>query len=203
MAYRQSALMRKRLAENRQRILSSTRKLIAAGGFKEASVVAVAKEAGLSTGAIYNYFPSKATIFVEVLTAAVDKEVQILRKIAQAYDSPTDQLKAAVETFSTRALAGPHSAYAYIAEPSDPEVEAARILLRRKFHSVFEDILIAGIKSGEFPQQQAGISAACIVGAFTEALIRPVAEEEASKQEKDQEMLTNSISNFCLRAAIS
>ena len=68
MTYRRSALMEERLADNRDRILLAARKLVAEGGFREAQVAAVAAAAGLSTGTIYRYFPSKAELFVEVLT---------------------------------------------------------------------------------------------------------------------------------------
>ena len=68
MAYRRSPLMQERLADNRERILRAARTLIARGGFREASIAAVAQEVGRSTGAIYRYFPSKAGLFVELLT---------------------------------------------------------------------------------------------------------------------------------------
>ncbi|WP_267117577.1 helix-turn-helix domain-containing protein, partial [Xanthomonas sacchari] len=75
MAYKRSALMEERLAGNRQRILLAARRLIAADGFRGAPVTAVAAEAGVSTGLIYRHFPSKAELFVEVLTAAVEHEL--------------------------------------------------------------------------------------------------------------------------------
>lgn len=67
MVYRRSPLMEKRLANNRDRILLAARKLVAEGGFREAQIAAVAAVAGISTGMIYRYFPSKAELFVEVL----------------------------------------------------------------------------------------------------------------------------------------
>ena len=71
MAYKRSDLMEQRIAENRARILEAARQRIALGGFREAQIAAVAADAGVSTGLIYRYFPSKAELFVEVLTAAV------------------------------------------------------------------------------------------------------------------------------------
>ncbi len=201
MAYRRSPLMQERLADNRQRILQVTRRLIAEDGFRGASVAAVASEVGLSTGAIYNYFPSKAALFVEVLTEAVSHEVKILRKIIAKSGSAEDHLRAAVESFASRALEGPHLAYAFIAEPVDPEVEAARIIYRQRFGKVFEDILKAGIESGEFPPQDVEIGAACIVGAFTEALVRPIGGQQGATKPAKQKKLVKAISAFCVRAA--
>ena len=66
MAYRRSPLMQERLADNRQRIVRAARKLIASDGFRGASMTAVAAASGLSTGALYRYFPSKAELYVEL-----------------------------------------------------------------------------------------------------------------------------------------
>ena len=97
-----------------------------------------------------------------------------------------------------RALAGPNLAYAFIAEPVDPEVEAARILCRKQFGDVFKNILIAGIDNGEFPAQDCDASAACIVGAYTEALVGPIGP--ATRNTRDKARLIESIRSFCLRA---
>ncbi|HKY90247.1 MAG TPA: helix-turn-helix domain-containing protein, partial [Nevskiaceae bacterium] len=70
MAYRRTPMMEERLADNRSRILRAARGLVAQGGFREAQIAAVAAAAGLSTGSIYRYFPSKAELFVELLSEA-------------------------------------------------------------------------------------------------------------------------------------
>lgn len=197
MAYQRSALMQERLAENRERILRAARTLVAQGGFREASINAVAAAAGLSTGALYRYFPSKADLFVEVLTEAVRRECAILREIIARPGTADQRLRAAVESFARRALEGPHLAYAFIAEPIDPEVDAARILCRQEFSDVFKTVLREGIASGEFPQQSVDVSGACIVGAFTEALVRPVAPN--APRSKDEKLVTE-IVDFCARA---
>jgi AcrR family transcriptional regulator len=190
--------MQERLADNRKRILLAARHLIARGGFREASIAAVAGEVGLSIGAIYRYFPSKADLFVELLTEAVSREVQILRSIIDGPGSATTRLRAAVESFASRALKGPHLAYAFIIEPTDTEVEAARILCRRQFSDLFREILRQGVRSGEFPRQSIDLSAACIVGAFTEALVRPVA---SSAKPAHSRQLIRAIAEVCVRAA--
>ncbi len=88
MAYRRTSLMQERLADNRRQILLAARRLIARGGYREASIAAVAAEVGLSIGAIYRYFPSKADLFVELLTDAVSREMDILRGILEGSGRP-------------------------------------------------------------------------------------------------------------------
>jgi len=191
--------MQERLADNRERIVRAARGLIAQGGFRDASIGAVAGAAGLSTGAIYRYFPSKAELFVEVLTSAVRRECALLQEITARPGTAEQRLCAAVESFARRALDGPHLAYAFIAEPTEPEVEAARIVCRQEFGEVFKALLREGIASGEFPKQSVEISAACIVGAFTEALVRPTTP--AAKRERSGQLVA-AIVEFCRRAVV-
>jgi AcrR family transcriptional regulator len=192
--------MEERLADNRQRILLAARKLVAAGGFRAAQIAAVAAEAGLSTGSIYRYFPSKAELFVELLGEAVRYEVEVLRGIVKSDGSASDRLRRAVESFARRAFEGPFLAYAFIAEPAEPEVDAERIRARREFGNVFKTVLREGIASGEFPQQDADVASACIVGAFTEALVGPIGPTH--RAERRREEVIETISLFCLRAVL-
>lgn len=198
MAYKRSALMQERLADNRERIVRAARKLIGAGGLREASINAVAAQAGLSTGALYRYFSSKAELFVEVLNDAVRNEVAILDAIVDGEGSAAQRLRAAVRSFAERALEGPHLAYAFIAEPADAEVDAARILCRQQFGNVFKRVLREGIARGEFPTQALDVSAACIVGAYTEALVRPTATQ--ARRGAGDAKLVAEIVEFCARA---
>ncbi|HRO87499.1 MAG TPA: TetR/AcrR family transcriptional regulator [Chiayiivirga sp.] len=198
MAYRRTRLMEERLAGNRERILRATRRLIAEGGFRNAQIAAVAAQAEVSTGTIYRYFPSKAELFVEVLTEAVDHEIEILREVIAAQTGARAQLEAAVASFVRRALTGPNLAWAFIAEPAEPEVDAERIRGRKRFGDVFKAVLKRGVASGEFPRQDLDAGAACIVGAFTEALVGPIGPSR--KTLRDKERLVRAICDFCTRA---
>jgi AcrR family transcriptional regulator len=198
--YRRSALMQDRLADNRARIMRSTRQLIARGGFRAARIAAVASAAGLSTGAIYRYFPSQAQLFIEVLTAAVAHEIELLERITAAADPAAVRLQNAVEAFARRALEGRNLAYAFIAEPIGAQVEAARLRSRREFSDVFQRLMLGGMQSGEFPQQDAEVAAACIVGAFTEALVGPIAPGSKAASARARARLIGAIGRFCVAA---
>lgn len=198
MAFKRSPLMEDRLADNRQRILQATRLLVAQGGFRAAQMGAVAAQAGLSTGSIYRYFPSKAELFVEVLNQAAAHEVEVLRYAVSQGSDFHDRLWRAVEAFVRRAFDGPFLAYAFIAEPADPEVDAARIAVRKSFGTVFKKLIREGIAAGAFPEQNHDISAACVVGAFTEALIGPIGP--STKGDRHREQVLRSICSFCVAA---
>ncbi len=198
MAYKRSPLMEERLAGARGRILLAARELVAGGGYRSASVTAVAAQAGVSTGLIYRHFPSKAELFVEVLNAAVEREAGILEAIAATEATASERLAQAITTFVHRALAGPGLAHAFIAEPVDPEVEAERIRGRRRFGAVFRGLVVQGMAEGAFPAQDADVTAACVVGAFTEALVGPTAPSRQAAG--DDATLAEAICAVCLRA---
>jgi AcrR family transcriptional regulator len=55
-----------RKAERREQILEGARRCFAENGYEGATVVKLEQATGLSRGAIFNYFPSKEELFVEL-----------------------------------------------------------------------------------------------------------------------------------------
>ena len=58
-----------RRAERREQILAAARRCFAEHGYEGATVVRLEEAIGLSRGAIFNYFPSKEDLFVELAVA--------------------------------------------------------------------------------------------------------------------------------------
>src|SRR5689334_6651275 len=114
MAYRKTDAVEARLTDNRKRILAAARELVSEGGWSEAQVTHVAAAAGLATGSVYRYFPSKADLFVEVLSTVSQREVDVLDVIAAGSETPAQKLRAAVIAFVTRAMRNRRLAYALI-----------------------------------------------------------------------------------------
>src|SRR5881397_4082187 len=120
MPYRTTERTEARRTATRERIVRAAHELVAGGGFGAASVAAVAERAGVATGSVYRHFSSKADLFAEVFRRAAQREVDA---VAAAPD-----LASGVETFARRALAGRRLAWALLAEPVDPVVEAERLM---------------------------------------------------------------------------
>jgi AcrR family transcriptional regulator len=70
-------------------------------------------------------------------------------------------------------------AYALIAEPVDPAVEAERLTFRRAYADLFERALQDAIRAGELPPQDPELAATAIVGALAEALVGPLQRRQA------------------------
>jgi AcrR family transcriptional regulator len=199
MAYRRTERIEARLADNRARILHAARALVAEHGFRETQVALVASLAEVAVGTVYRYFPSKAELFAEIVRTVSQREVDVLRQIADSDGSASERLAAAVRAFASRALRGRRLAYAVIAEPVDPEVDDVRLEYRRIHCGTFERIIRDGIRSHEFPPQEVAASAACLVGAFIEGLVGPLAMESASDW-RDGPRLIDAIERFAMRA---
>lgn len=175
MAYRQTPAVEARLQGNRIRILKVARNLVSEGGWKEAQVANVALAAGIATGTVYRYFPSKAELFAEVLSRVSQREVDVLTEVGTADGTALDRLHAAVVTFVKRAMRNPRLAYALIAEPCDKEIDEARLIYRAEISKVIRSIVDDGQRLNEMRQDvQPDIAASVIVGGFMEGLIGPL-----------------------------
>lgn len=195
--YRRTERIEARLAETRERIAAAALSLVAEGGYAAASIAAVADRAGLSPGAIYRHFDSKADLFTEVFRRASQREVDVFAAAAGGADRPAaERVAAVVERFARRALRAPRLAYALIAEPVDPAVDAERLRFRRAYRDVLAGIVRDGIAAGALPPQDADLCAAAMVGAIGEALVGPLAVEDGG----DAGALIASLVGICVRA---
>ena len=66
---------------------------MAEGGWRHAQVAAVAAKAGLATGTVYRYFPSKADLFAEVLANVSRRERDVVAAIVDGDGTPASRLK--------------------------------------------------------------------------------------------------------------
>jgi AcrR family transcriptional regulator len=198
MAYRHTMRVEEQLQDKRNRILQAVRQVVSEVGFHGAQVAMVADAADVATGTVYRYFPSKGELFAEALALNAQHEVDVVAAVAKADGSATSRLADAVRVFADRAVRARRLAWAMLAEPSEPEVDAARLTYRRAFAEVFEELIRAGIRSGEFPAQNAAASAACVMGALSEGLIGPLAPEVPDLA--DARALIDAIIRFCLQA---
>jgi AcrR family transcriptional regulator len=199
MPYRPTERTEARRTHARAQIARAAHELIARGGYREASVAAVARRAGLATGSVYRHFPSKAELFAEVFRNASQREVDAVAAAANRTAGPAPapaRIAAAVETFAERALAGRRLAWALLAEPVDPAVEAERLHFRRAYRDVFSALLRDGVAAGELPAQDCELSATALVGAIGEALVGPTSPTAAGAAAG----LAGELTAFCLRA---
>lgn len=179
-------------------ILKAARELVARNGFRDVQMSAIAEAAGIAIGTLYRYFPAKTDLMIEVVALTAQREVDVVAGIAMNEGSAADRLGTAAWTFANRALRGRRMAHALVAEPVEPEVEAARLKYHRALAKVFMTIIEQGVRAGEFPAQSERASADCIVGCLFEGLVSPLVADTVP----DDPSLTEhavAIISFCLR----
>src|SRR5581483_8014914 len=164
-------------SSTRERLLAAAQELIEQGGYGAASVIAIADRAGVAAGTLYRHFASKEELFVDVFRAVCAREERAMR--AAAAELPADgpavrRLETVLTRFAERALRNPRLAWALIAEPVDPRVDAERLAYRERYAAVIAESLTEGIAAGELPEQNVALTAAALVGGCGEALVGPL-----------------------------
>src|SRR5262245_17888631 len=157
----------------RERLVDAARGLLEEGGYGAASVQAIADRAGVSAGALYRHYPSKAELFVEVFRDAARRDLTAIDEAA-ATGTCIERLEAAVAAHAVRALHHRRLAWALLYEPVDPLVDAERLVYRRTYARHMAGLLRQAIAAGEIPEQNVELSAAAVVGAIAESLIGPL-----------------------------
>ena len=172
------------LIPTRDRLLQAARELIEEDGYGGASVVAIAERAGVASGTLYRHFASKEELFVDLFRSVCDREVRAMRTAAEQMpegSSHVDRLETVLATFARRALRRPRLAWALIAEPVDPLVDAERLAYRERYQELTAAALRAGIEAGEIPDQNVELTAAALVGGCGEALVGPLSPLAGAK----------------------
>ena len=201
MSYKRSSLMQERMEQNRNAILDSARELIAHGGFKEASIQAIAERAGVYTGLVYRYFENKSQILIEVLSAAIRREVEILDHIAKSDLTPKQKLQKSVTTFVKRAMNSPQLAYSLMFEPVDPEMEHERFRSKQLIKQSIKEILAEGKVNGEFDFEDLNTAALGVVGSMTFVVIEPLnPSRNVMFDQNYKDYFVKQIADFCVNA---
>src|ERR1700730_14819718 len=97
-----------------------------------------------------------------------------------------ERLESVLATFAARALRRPRLAWALIAEPVDPLVDAERLAYRERYSAMTAQALRAGIDAGELPDQNVERTAAARVGGCGEALVGPLSPLAGAKPSVQQ-----------------
>ncbi len=168
-------------SSTRERLLAAATELIEEGGYGTASVIAIASRARLAAGTLYRHFGSKEELFVEVFRSVCDREVHAMQAAALAMGengsrgaSEVERLETVFATFAERALRRRRLAWALLAEPVDPLVDAERLAYRERYAALVADVLRSAIATGELPDQDVSLTAAALVGGCGEALVGPL-----------------------------
>lgn len=164
------------MAAQRAAVLDAALALLSEHGYAGVTMSAVAARAGIATGSMYRHFDGKSALDVELFRTVVNREVAAVTEAAEQPGDVEQRIVAVIETFARRALKSPRLAYALLAEPVEPAVDAERLVYRRAFRDVFAARIAEGVATGVLPPQDPELTAAALVGAGAEALLGPLSD---------------------------
>jgi AcrR family transcriptional regulator len=184
----------------REKLLAATLELVAEGGYGSASVLAITERAGVAAGTLYRHFARKEDLFVELFREVCSREVEAMREATVPYSDPLDRLDAAIETFARRALENQRVAWALLAEPVDPAVDAERLAYRLRYRDLVAALLEEAADQGAVERSDTELLAAAIVGGVGEALVGPLASEVGAARPATDQLIAEILA-FSRRAA--
>lgn len=178
MAYRKTPAEIRRLEAAREHLVARATEVVAEVGWAHASVTAVADAAGIAAGSVYQHFPSKAALAVEVFRRAAGREVDVLSDVLKGSGDPVERLADGVQVFARRALENRGLAHALLVSPAEPAVGAERLDFRLRYRTLFAEVIHEGMRDGLLPPQNGEVTAAALTGAIGEVLVAPLATPE-------------------------
>lgn len=179
-------------------LLKVAREVVADEGWQGAQIALIAARAKVATGSVYRHFDSKEDLFSQVLASVSQREIDIIAAIVNSDGPAAQRLRDAVRTFVRRALRGRRLAYALIAEPCEREIDSARLIFREAIAREISKAIARGIAAGEFVTVDPNVAASCIVGAFMEALVGPLAPN-ATLDPQAERSLADAVASLCVQ----
>ena len=198
MAYRRTANVLRRLHARHDAIVDAARDAATAGGMAAIQIAPVAARAGVAAGTVYRYFPGKIELVGALVESVAEREIEAVRKAADAAPGPLSAVAAAFATFGARALRNRKLAWAVIAEPVDTDTDVVRQQYRRDLSAEIETRIRAAIAGGHLPEQDASLAASALVGALLEGLIGPLAPDGMEDPARSREAV-QTLTLFALR----
>jgi AcrR family transcriptional regulator len=189
MAYRRTENVIRRQAERHDAIVAAAAEAASEGGMAAIQIAPVAARAGIAAGTVYRYFPSKTELVGALVASSAEREIEAVRRAAEAAPGPLSALAAAIATFAGRAARDRRLAWAMIAEPADAETDAMRLAYRKGLAEQFEALVRAAVAGGHLPEIDAALAVPALIGALLEGLAGPLApdaEDDAKVREAVQ-----------------
>jgi AcrR family transcriptional regulator len=138
--------------ETRERLLQAAVDLYSAKGFGGASVEDVVRRAGVTKGAFYHHFESKAHLIMAIHNGFVDLQIGEITGIIEKGLTPEETLAEAIVVIVRNVLNRKESVTLFIREyPAMPDdVDRAVRARRREYEQVLVGVIDRGRESGVF-----------------------------------------------------
>ena len=147
-------------------ILAAAARIFREKGYHGTSVRDIAEAVGLLKGSLYHYIRSKEELLARLFDGALEGTLRDLETIA-ATDAPAgERLREMVKAYVRSVTENLDAVALYLREwRSLPASELARVRVRRRsMRTTFEDVIRDGVRTKEFAEGDAKLSALAILG---------------------------------------
>lgn len=178
-------MKQERSARRRERILDAAFTVFSRHGYRAAGVDEVGRQAETSKGGVYFHFPTKESLFLELLRTTADRLVgKVERSIAEVED-PIERADVALRTVLS-VFAG-HRTMARLflidAVGAGSEFQAELQRLHARFSGLIAEQLDAAVAEGAIEPLDTSIAAMAWFGALNEVVMRWLMSDDPGRLE--------------------
>ena len=148
-------MTKKRLpaAERRKQILKCAVNVISQSNYQSTRVADIAAEAGISEAAVYKHFPSKNSIYIEILTHMSNRILAFWQEEIDKEPDPYKALRNMGLTYFRRMSSHPAELkvqFQAIAEVGNPEIAERLHQDHQNYMDLIKKVIRKGIREGTF-----------------------------------------------------
>ncbi len=174
-----------RTRKRRERILDAAFHVFGRSGYRDTAMDEIAREADTSKGGIYFHFPTKESIFVELLDSTADRLIAKVERTVSQHADPVERASAAIG--AVLGIFAGHRSMARLllidglGAGAMFRVETLR--LHDRFTSLIASYLDAAVDEGVIPPLDTAVAGGAWFGAIHELVIRWLVTERPTPLE--------------------
>lgn len=181
----------------RRSILRSAEECFARYGYDATAVAEICERAGVSKGAFYHHFPSKQSLFLDLMENWLTDFTGTLSQARSEAESVPEALKAMASRIREVFRQGDRQLPIFLEflnkASRDPAVWQATIEPYRRYHEYFADIIGEGVREGSLApvdaKKLAQILVSLAVGVVLQAVLDPYGADWENLMKESLEML--------------
>ncbi len=199
MPYHSSDKTRQKKDAKRTAMMQAAVQTFADRGYQAATIRDIVKQADVSIGTFYFYFPDKETLFVHLYEETADFLIQTLQQAANSRTTFPQQVKAILQAYVSIAVFEPAVVELLLVAGvgTVPVLEVKRAAFREKLIRIWQRPLSTAVEKGQAAAQNERRTAEGISGAVDQVVLSLLAQPD-----RDEEAATavQDMTRFILRA---
>jgi AcrR family transcriptional regulator len=178
-------MKQERSAKRRERILDAAFSVFSARGYRQAGVDEVGRQAETSKGGVYFHFPTKESLFLELLRTTADRLTGKVERAITPYDDPIERADVALRTV-LGVFAG-HRTMARLflidAVGAGSQFQAELQQLHERFAAIISEQLDEAVAAGIIEPIDTDVAGMAWFGALNEIVMRWLMSEQQGRLE--------------------